>query len=254
MDIGKSFVFMFEDPNWVAKLAIGGGILLLGTILSFLVLPLLAAVALVLGYSLVVTRNVYEGNPYPLPEWANLGDLFVKGLTALVGLVVWTIPVWVIVCCIWATIFFTGGAAGVESEAGQGVAALGGLLSTCLGCLAVIVSLAIALFVYAPLTNFAITNNFASFWDFAGSWRFIQNNIGNYVIAFLLMLVASFLAGFGVIACVIGVFFTNFWAYLVTAHLFGQVARTNLAPAEMMAPPTVPPPAPPGAADIAATG
>lgn len=244
MDVGKSFTFMFEDPNWIAKLAIGGGIILLGVLFSWLVIPAIAATAIVVGYALIVTRNVYDGNPTPLPEWSNIGDMFVKGITALVGVLIWSIPLIVLSCCIWLVAAATGGA-GTTTDTGsaQSMSALGGLLVSCLSCLVAIVGILIALFVYAPLTNFALTNQISTFWDFQGNWRFIQNNMGNYLIAFLLALVANFIAGFGIIACFIGVFFTTFWGYLVSAHLFGQVARANLAPTDssMMPPPTEPP-------------
>jgi hypothetical protein len=75
------------------------------------------------------------------------------------------------------------------------------------------------------LTRFALNGQLNTFWDFSGNLKFIQANASNYIIAVLLVLAANFVAGFGIIACVIGVFFTSFWANLVGAHLFGQVAR-----------------------------
>lgn len=242
MDVGKSFTFMFEDQNWIAKLAIGGGIILLGVLFSWLVIPLFAAFAIVIGYCLIVTRNVYDGQPQPLPEWSNVGDMFVKGITAMIGSVIWFLPVILLTCCIWVLAAASGGAATSDSSAAQGMGGMLGLIVSCVSCLVAILSLAISLFIYAPLTNFALNNQISTFWDFQGNWRFIQSNIGNYLIAFLLALVANFIAGFGIIACFIGLFFTTFWGYLVTAHLFGQVARANLAPSDsMMSPPSTPP-------------
>jgi|GEM_PF-107410 hypothetical protein len=244
MDVGKSFTYMFEDKDWIVKIAIGGLILLVGgLILGWLVIPAIAAAMLLLGYALNVIKNVYEGNPNPLPEWSNIGDLFMRGATAFVGVVIWAIPLIVLGCCIVAAGIATGSTA--ESN-GRNVSTLGGLILACLYCLTFLVGLAISLFVYAPLTKFAISNQLNEFWDFQGAWKFIQANPGNYIIAFLLALVANFIAGFGVIACLIGVFFTNFWAMLVIAHLFGQVARTNLVPTDSsMLPPTPPPPTEP---------
>lgn len=241
MDFGKAFTYMFEDKDWIAKIAIGGGILLVGgLVLGWLIIPAIAAAAILLGYSLMVIKNVYEGSPNPLPEWTNFGDIFMKGITAFVGVLIWASPVILVACCIILTTFALG-AGGGDGGSGGGGAALG-LLLTCLYCLAFVVGIAINVFVYAPLTNFAINNQLSTFWDFRGAWNFIKANPGNYIIAVLLALVASFLAGFGVIACLIGVFFTNFWSMLVMAHLFGQVARTNNAP--MGSTPLPPPPTP----------
>jgi len=240
MDVGRSFTYMFEDKDWIAKLAIGGVILLTGTILFWLVIPIIAAYAVVLGYSLVALRNVYDGSPTPLPEWNNFGDLFVKGITAIVGVLIWSIPVLILLCCIFLTTFAIGGTA--RGDNGSAAATFGGLVVTCLTCLTVIVGIIISVVTYAPLTNFALTNQISTFWDFSGNWRFIQQNAGNYVIAFLLAYVANLIAGFGLIACIVGVFFTSFWAMLVISHLFGQVARGNMAPTDTDMLPPAPPP------------
>jgi hypothetical protein len=40
--------------------------------------------------------------------------------------------------------------------------------------------------------------------------------------ALLMSMVASFIAGFGVIACFVGVLFTQFYAQCVTGHAYGQ--------------------------------
>lgn len=237
MDLGKAFTYMFEDKDWIAKLAIGGVILLGGAILSFLVIPAIAALILLLGYTLVVIKNVYDGNATPLPEWNNIGDLFMKGLMAVVGVLIWSIPAIVLACCIGLVNVAIGG--GARDTGSDGFRAFGGLVVACLSCLSFIVGIAIAFFVYAPLTRFALTNELSVFWDFQGTWKFIQANTGNYVIAFLLAIVANIIASFGIIACVIGVFFTTFWAYLVVGHLYGQVARSHTAPTDstMMPPP-----------------
>jgi hypothetical protein len=239
MDLGRSFTYMFEDKDWVAKLAIGGGIILLGVAFFWvLLIPLIAAYALVLGYALVVIRNVYDGSTTPLPEWNNIGDYFVKGITAFVGILIWFIPVIVLSCCI----FLVSAVAGGRGDDGRSISGGASLLVTCLSCISIIVGIAISLFMYAPLTNFALNNQISTFWDFAGNWQFIQRNAGNYIIAFLLAYVASIIAGFGIIACLIGVFFTSFWALLVTAHLFGDVARGNMAPTDTTMIPPAPPP------------
>jgi hypothetical protein len=42
------------------------------------------------------------------------------------------------------------------------------------------------------------------------------------LIALLIAWLASFLAGFGIILCCIGVIFTSFYAQCVTGHVYGQ--------------------------------
>jgi hypothetical protein len=234
MDVGKSFTYMFEDKEWIAKIAIGGIVVLL----SVFIIP----IPLLIGYALAVIKRVYEGDPMPLPEWSNIGDMYVKGLTAIVGVLIWASPVILLACCSALLIIAFG--AGTDGNSGN-MNSMAGILLTCVNCVIILVSLAINLFVYAPLTNFALTNQINTFWDFRGAWNFIKANTGNYIIAFLLALVANFIAGFGTILCFVGVFFTSFWALLVMSHLFGQVARSNMTPTDSGYLPPAPPPAEP---------
>lgn len=230
MDVGKSFTYMFEDKDWIAKIAIGG----LVTFLCIFLIP----IPLLYGYILALIKRVHDGETTPLPEWNNIGDMFVKGLYAIVGGLIWAAPVLILACCTALTIGVMGAAQNSDSNA---MTSIGGLLLTCLNCLIIIVAIAISLFIYAPITNFAINNQLNTFWDFRGAWNFIKANPSNYIIAFLLALVANFIGGFGTILCFIGVFFTSFWAMLVMGHLFGQVARSNMTPTDTtMLPPSSP--------------
>ena len=47
--------------------------------------------------------------------------------------------------------------------------------------------------------------------QFGEIWDFIRANLGDYLLAILIYVVASIIAGFGIIACGIGVLFTSFW-------------------------------------------
>lgn len=238
MDIGSSFSYVFQDPQWIKKVAIGGGILLVGILFSWLVaIPILAAAALLLGYTLTVTKNVAEGSSVPLPEWNDFGALFMKGLYGLIGIIILYIPVIILACLsaavtIGASSLTTGSS---SSNTNTQILTVIGLLSTCIGCLQAIISLVTGLFMYAPLTRFALNGKLSTFWDFRGGWAFIQADLGNYVIAVLVSFVAGFIGALGIILCFIGLPFTAFWANLVSAHLFGQYARGK-ASAQMMSP------------------
>ena len=246
MEIGKAFTFVFEDKDWIVKLLIGGGILLLGIIFSWvLLIPLIAAVAVLLGYMLLTLRNVYDGNTAPLPKWENFGELFVRGITAAAGLFIWSIPVIVLSCCAFLPTWFASAA----NNDGGSPSGIMGLFSACLWCVTIVVSVAISVFAYAPLTNFALNNQLNTFWDFRGNWKFIQQNMGNYLIAWLMgTLVAGLIASIiGSVSCGLLAVFASFWSMLVAANLFGQYARAGMAPSDptMMLPPSEPPMAPP---------
>lgn len=219
MDIGKSFTYMMQDPNWIMKILIGG---VVG------IIPIVNFAAY--GYMLTVMKNVAEDQPNPLPEWGDFGAHFMKGLYAFIGILVYILPIILISCCLGIVTSVLGGAAGStgSSDAAGALGGVIGILSICLNCIIGLYSLVVAVFIYAALTRFAMSNNQLSiFWDFRGTLDLITKNMGNYIMALLISIVASFVAGFGIILCVIGVFFTSFWAMLVAANVFGQFWRNS---------------------------
>jgi len=216
MDIGKSFTYVFEDPNWIMKLVIGGLVSLV---------PIVNFAAL--GYMITTLKNVADGQAQPLPEWSNFGDYFMKGLYLFVGILIYFIPVIVLYCCMFVLSMVAGMGASGNSDAGGALATLVGLLSFCLWCLVILFVLVVAVMLPAAFTRYAVSNQLSVFWDFRGNFDLISKNLSNYIIALLIAWVAGFVAGFGVILCFIGVVFTSFWAQLVGAHVYGQFWRVS---------------------------
>jgi hypothetical protein len=219
MDIGKSFTYVFEDPNWIMKVLIGG-------IVSIIPIVNFAA----LGFMVTTLKNVADGQPQPLPEWGNFGEHFMKGLYVFLGYLIYFAPAILVYCC--AMVLSTGvtgvaGAAGGR-DTGGAIAGVLGIVIMCLYCVLGVLVLVAAVLFPAALMRFAMSQNQLSlFWDFRGAFELVSKNIGNYVMAIVIVLVASFVAQLGIILCVIGYFFTAFWAQLVSAHVFGQFWRAS---------------------------
>ena len=207
MDIGKSFTYLFDDENWVTKILIGA----LFVLLSFIVI----GIPFVLGYVVETLKNVMDGKPRPLPDWADLGPIFAKGLMLFLILLIYSLPIISVSCLTWM-----GGIIAEESEA------VGAFLA-CMNCLSVLWGFLVAVVTPAATIRYAITGEFISGFQFGEIFNFIANNLANYIIAFLLTLVANFIGGSGLILCGVGVLFTGLWALLVQAHLFGQVYRAS---------------------------
>lgn len=215
MDIGKSFTYVFEDPKWMMKVLIGGIVLLI-PIVNFAVY----------GFMLTAMKNVADGQANPLPEWSDFGAHFMKGLYAAVGVIVYLLPGIVVICCAQVLTIGLSSVAGAAGgrDAGGAVAGIVGFLGLCLMCIAYLYIFVAALTLYAPITRFAMSaNQLSLFWDFRGNLAFIQKNLSNYIIALLIAFVASFVAEFGIILCIVGFLFTSFWATLVAANVFGQM-------------------------------
>lgn len=212
LDIGRAFTYMFKDESWIMKIVIGG-ILLIIPIVNFMVL----------GYMLEALKKTADGMDLPLPEWDDFGGKFMKGLMLFVIGLVYTIPIWLVACVIWGLMAIAGAA---DSDT---LTSLAGLVSTCASCLYLIWIIVVWLVMPAAWIRYAVTGEFMSAFQFGELFNFIKSNVANYIVAIILVAVAGFVAEFGVIACVVGLLFTMFWAYLVMANLLGQVQRQSLA-------------------------
>jgi hypothetical protein len=129
----------------------------------------------------------------------------------------------------------------VACLSGIGAAAVGdsgdlegayGVVSACFSCLMVLWGFVIAAASPAIIIRFAESGQFNAGFQFGEIFSFISANVGNYIIVIILMWVAGLIASLGVILCVIGVIFTQFWSYLVAGNLMGQLAGPG-QPAEL---------------------
>lgn len=215
-DFGKPFSYVFDDPDWVTKILIGG----LFYIAGFLIIGWF----FILGYVARTTRNVIAGHPRPLPEWENLGDYFAEGLR-LFG-----VALCVVLPAIMLAIGIMIPAGVLGSVDNEGAQALGGLMSGAVVCLFVPISLAIWFFLPAMLLFAAVEQRFGAAFELGRIWAFVKQNIGNYVLALVVYLIARFIGSFGIMLLCIGVVFTAFWSFLITAHAFAQVYRLATQP------------------------
>jgi hypothetical protein len=100
MDFAKAFSFVFDDPDWIQKIIIGGIVSLI-PVVGWL---------LVMGYMIAVGRNVIRGNPQPLPDWADFGQFLVDGLYGFVIGLVYALPILIVMCIVLFPALALGGA------------------------------------------------------------------------------------------------------------------------------------------------
>jgi hypothetical protein len=219
MNIGTAFNYIVEDDDWIKKLAIGSLITLVAYFTSGILVGLLLVI-LYYGYWLQTLQNVRDGQPTPLPEWSNFGDLFSKGGKVFAIATIYNLPVVLFVCCAIALIV---PAAILED---QNIMNGMGVLISCLMCITMIVTFVANLILPAAIIRFSQDESIGSAFKFGEIFGFIKSNMSDYLIAIVVLMVAGFVGGFiGTIACGIGVFITSFYILLVNAHLFGQLAR-----------------------------
>lgn len=227
MDFGKALTFMFQDPNWVAKLGIGILVTLAGIVFSPVLIGFVAVFVLT-GYTIDVVRNVLDGKEYPLPDWQDWGGFLTRGLKLFGVMIILALPF------IPIMIPFGIGSALASSE-NQAVNVIGVLFMVFGFGLALLYGLFLVLIQPAIYVRLARTDRFAAALDVGRLWGFTVANIGNVIIALLLTivtgLIAAIISPLGLLAFIIGVLvtilFASFWQMLVQAHLYGQVGALS---------------------------
>jgi hypothetical protein len=224
MDIGKAFTFVMDDDRWVSKIGIGA----LVSLLSFLIIP----IPLLWGYMVGVTRNVKDGVLDPMPEWDDLGKLFMDGLAIIGAQLIYTMPFWFLTCIAGFGIVGFGSLADTSEDV-----AIAGLLST-FGfaiCLTVLWFVALLFISPAIVIQYVRTDSFGALFRFGEIFSIARQNIVNILlimltlfgVAVVLNIVLSIV---GLIPCIgwiavliIGVA-AGPYITVVTGHLYGQIA------------------------------
>ena len=213
MDIGRSFTYVLEDDEWWKKVLLGGLLSLIPV-----VGPLYA-----MGYVLEVIGNVIGGRETPLPEAVeNLGGRIVKGLLAAAIMLIYALPLLIIMVCPAVGIPLASNASADPDTAGV-IASIAG---TCFGCIGAIYGALMGLVQPFAWGKYVETGQFGEAFKFGEILNMLKANIGPALIVLLVYALASFLASMvGSILCGIGLFFTMFYAQLVSAYLFGSLYR-----------------------------
>jgi hypothetical protein len=207
MDFGRSFGYVTRDPRWISKLVIAAAINSV-PILSFALT----------GYALEIIRRVYSGAPQELPEWDDLGDMFVRGLVASLGMFLWMLPL--------MSLFVASVVAGfaLDDSGTLGVASL-----CVLSPLLLLISVFVLPIVFA---RYAIEREFSAMFEFGAIVAEARNALGALALAAVLAAAALFASiVVGTLLCLIGTIVTVPFAYLVVAHMYGQVYREAQTPA-----------------------
>jgi len=215
-DFAKPFSYVFDDPDWVAKILIGGLFYLAG----FLIIGWF----FVFGYVARTTRNIIAGHERPLPEWENVGEFFNEGLRLAGVVLTLVIPVTLV------AIVFLIPANVLSSMDNEGISAIGGLMSGAMICVLFPIYLAIWFLMPAMLLFTMVEQRFGAAFELSRIWPFVKQNIGNYLLAIVIYLIARFVGSFGYMLLCIGVVFTGFWSLLITTHAFAQVYRLAVQP------------------------
>lgn len=226
MDIGRALTFFTEDERWIEKTAIGTGVILVSTLLSFVLVGMLGFV-IVLGYIVRLLQNVRDDVQPVLPEWDQWGDDFVRGLKLFVVQIVWALPL----ILITLPLFIIGSIAASSGPDGEAFASI---LILCASCLVFVLAIGYSLMQPGFTIFFARNEEIGQGLRVSEIWNWTLEHIGDVVIvtvvywvgSIILILVGSLV---GAILCLVGLIVTvplaQLAVYYLQGHLYGQLAQ-----------------------------
>jgi len=215
MDIGRAFSFVFEDERWVMKVLIA----VVVAILSILIIP----IPLLTGYMVAIARNVANGDE-TLPEWNDLGRMWMDGLAIIVANIVYTIPFWLIPLILMLPSAMTS-----DKDLGMSLMSIGAALS----CILIVIGVLLLLFISPALVViYARTGEFGSLFQIGRILSFVQACITPIltalVIGILVSVAASIVGGLlNLVPCIGTILALPVAVYplMVMGHAYGQVGR-----------------------------
>ena len=225
-DIGRPFVYVFEDKDWITKILIGGAVFLGSMVLS-LVLVGLVGFLLIVGYQRRVALAVADGAELPLPElFAQPGEDIVIGLKMMAIGFVWVLPAILLRIIGVVAMLVISGVGGGNDDA----AAAGGLIMIGTSCLALPLQILGSAIAMIGILRFWDTGELGAGFRVGEIWAFAKRQWVNLLLALVVMMGAGIAAEMvGLLLLCIGIFFTMFWSNLATAHAFGQIIRIDRA-------------------------
>lgn len=207
MDYGAAFTFINKDENWISKAVMAAVFVLL--------IPFLGLGSLLMaGWTIAVARHVINGEKELLPDWSELGQIFIDGLKSTVIFFIWAIPAYIL----------GGIGALIESD----------VVSICAGLVGFLYAIILILLVPGVFGLLAGDASFGEALNPGNSSRLLMARLPETIIVILVSVVSVILASIVVtLLCGIGIFATMPYAYAAVGHLYGQLygeAQESLAP------------------------
>ena len=216
MNFGKSFTYIFEDPDWFSKLW--------KPVLCGLI-PIVGQFVLQ-GYILNVTKNVIQGHQHPLHEM-DFGEDLSAGWRLFLVQLVYALPFVILFGILFAILIpvLYGGTSNGDFESSVRV---GGIVAQLIiSLLSFLVSIVYFLIFPVITAHVAVKGSFKAGFEFKEMFAIVKRNIASWLMVLGGSLLASFIAPAGAIVFFIGVIVTAAYASLIVAHLQGQAYRES---------------------------
>jgi hypothetical protein len=210
-DLGKAFSFPFKDRAWFTKFLIGSLFMLLSIVL--------VGIFILAGYFVRVTQAAMRKDEQALPEWEDIGGMLVTGFKFVIVYIVYSIPlvllyIPLIVMAVMGELAGQGDVSGIFA----------GLYAAGISILVIPYALALSLFMPIIAYRFAANERIGEALDVGEIFRAFRSKWQESLIVALIAVGIQSFAAVGLILFLVGVFFTIFYSYVVSAHMFGRLA------------------------------
>lgn len=213
MEFGRSFSFVFEDSDWFKKIAIMALVSLI---------PVLGQLV-IMGWGAEIIRRVVRGADVPIPE-LDFGAQLSDGFKLFVISLVYALPI--IVIGLVMGIVMGVSSSVLDYDTAQTVTMIS---SICFGLINIVFGILIAFLIPAAFANYAIKGNISDGLRIGEIFGLVKNNLSAYLLVFVGIIIGSFVASLGSIACGIGVLLTAVYANAIMMHLYGQAYKKATA-------------------------
>lgn len=216
-DLGRAFTFPFKDPHWITKFIIGGIFVVLGMIL--------VGAFVLAGYFIQVTQRVMRKDPNPMPEWSDIGVKLVVGFKFCIVVLIYLLPVILLYIPFFIILFFA------TVSGGENLIAAMGSVYLVVIVFFLVIPYSIFLTLMMPIISyrFAERESMSDALKIGEVFRRFKLDWQNTTVVALIALGLQSLAGLGVIFIIIGIVFTIFYVYLVSAYLHGWVYNQHVS-------------------------
>jgi len=204
----RSFGYIFKSPRWVSTLLIGAGF----SFLSFLLIGL----PFLNGYLIKLVRFRLKGSE-DLPDWSDLGQIFVDGMKFLLVAAIHTLPFVLI-----AGLVFLGNIVVEENETAGLILLLAVFpLQVLLMFYSVWLALVYLFIYYVIASDLPLSHAF----HHGKFWRVLKQDWANALLALLFSYLGGIISSLGFLAFIVGWFFTLPYYIMVSGDIYGRLLK-----------------------------
>lgn len=216
-NLDRAFSFPFHQKEWGLKVFVGSLFVLL--CLAGLGIPVVA------GYMIRVCQRVMKNDEELLPEWSDVGVMFITGIKYIAVTLLYQLPIFLLMIPLLAFAVM-----GAMTEPSESAAMIFGFYL--FGFLLLVVPYTLLYTLLSPVITyrFALNERISDGLDVARVFREFRQQWGNATLSAFLIVVVGIFSALGIILFFVGILATVFYAYLVSAALSGMLYRALNAP------------------------